>query len=136
MSGGKRSRKLAGLSRSLDLYYRDYPRRERMRALYAQFVEPGSLVFDIGSHVGDRIAAFRRLDCRVVAVEPQPAISRALRLLYGRDPMVTLVEAAVSDAEGCLSLRVNTRNPTVSSASEASRRGGDRRSGLGRAGLG
>jgi FkbM family methyltransferase len=118
MGRGKSSRKLAGLSRSLDVYYRDHPRRERMIALYAQFVKPGDLVFDIGAHVGDRIAAFRQLDCRVVAVEPQPVVFRALRLLYKRDSFVALVEAAVSDAEGRLSLRVNTRNPTVSSASE------------------
>ena len=36
-----------------------------------------SLAFDIGAHVGDRTAAFRRLGARVVAVEPQPAAMRA-----------------------------------------------------------
>ena len=50
-----------------------------------QFVKRGDLVFDIGAHVGDRVAAFRRLGARVVAVEPQPALGAHARLLYGRD---------------------------------------------------
>ena len=49
-----------------------------MDRLYGQFVRPGDLVFDVGAHVGDRIAAFRRLGARVVAVEPQPALVRTL----------------------------------------------------------
>lgn len=55
-------------------------------------------MFDVGSHVGDRIASFRRLGCRVVAVEPQPALVRVLRLLYGRDPQVALEPVAVGAA--------------------------------------
>ena len=47
-----------------------------MDALYARFVKAGDLVFDIGSHVGDRIAAFRRLGARVVACEPNPSLVR------------------------------------------------------------
>ena len=57
-----------------------------MERLYAEFVKPGDLVFDIGAHVGDRVRAFRRLGARVIAIEPQPALARTLRLLYGRDP--------------------------------------------------
>ena len=30
------------------------------------------LAFDVGSHAGNRVRAFRRLGARVVAVEPQP----------------------------------------------------------------
>ena len=41
-------------------------------------------MFDVGAHVGDRVASFRRLGARVVAVEPQPAMVKALKLLYGR----------------------------------------------------
>ena len=48
----------------------------RWTQLYARFVKPGDLVFDIGAHVGDRVAAFRRLGARVVALEPQPALAR------------------------------------------------------------
>ncbi len=48
---------------------------------YGEFVRPGDLAFDIGAHVGDRIGSFRRLGARVVAVEPQPALVRTLRLI-------------------------------------------------------
>ncbi|HEY7643741.1 MAG TPA: FkbM family methyltransferase [Hyphomicrobiales bacterium] len=90
-----------------------------MIALYRQFVAPGDLVFDIGSHVGDRIGAFRAIGARVVAVEPQPAAFAWLKMCYGRDPKVHLVQAAVSDRAGGLTLHLNLANPTVSTASSA-----------------
>jgi FkbM family methyltransferase len=74
-------------------------------------------VFDVGSHVGDRIAAFRRLGARVVACEPQPALVRTLRLIYGRDRAVTVEPVAVGAAQGTIELKINVDNPTVSTAS-------------------
>lgn len=59
---------LASLQRSLDVYYGDPRRDAAMDRLYAQFVKPGELAFDVGSHVGDRIGAFRRLGAKVVAL--------------------------------------------------------------------
>ncbi len=88
-----------------------------MDRLYAQFVRPGDLVFDAGAHVGDRVAAFRRLKARVVAIEPQPALVRTLRLIYGRDRDVTIEPAALGAAAGTVELKVNIDNPTVSTAS-------------------
>jgi FkbM family methyltransferase len=107
----------AALRHSLDVYYGDPERDVAMDALYARFVRPGALAFDIGSHVGDRIASFRRLGARVVALEPQPLCARAIRALYADDPGVTAVEAACSDRPGRLTLRINSANPTVSTAS-------------------
>lgn len=106
-----------GIARSIGIYHRDPARIARMDALNARFVPRGGLVFDIGAHVGDRVASFRRLGARVVALEPQPAAMRALRLLFRRDPEVTLVPAAVGAKEGTARLHVNTRNPTVSTLS-------------------
>ena len=60
--------------RSLRIYYGDRRRAAAMDRLYGNFVRPGDLVFDVGAHVGDRVASFRRLGARVVAVEPQPAM--------------------------------------------------------------
>jgi FkbM family methyltransferase len=108
-----------GVARSVRIYYGSRERMRRMAALYAGFVKPGDLVFDIGSHVGDRIAAFRRLSCRVVAVEPQPTAFRFLKMVYGRHRDLHLVHAAVSDRSGTLTLRLNIANPTVSTASSA-----------------
>jgi FkbM family methyltransferase len=107
-----------GIARSLRIYYGSRERRRLMATLYGRFVKPGDLVFDIGSHVGDRIAAFRSLGARVVAIEPQPAAFRWLKLRYGRDAHVTLVQAAVGDAPGTLTLHLNLANPTISTASE------------------
>jgi FkbM family methyltransferase len=108
-----------GVARSLRTYYGDRPRHRAMDALYLQFVKPGDLVFDIGSHVGDRIASFRRLGARVVAVEPQPALVATLRLLHGRDRSVALEPVAIGRSEGTLDLRLNSANPTISTASDA-----------------
>jgi FkbM family methyltransferase len=106
-----------GVVRSLGIYYGDSERSAAMDRLYRRFVRPGDLVFDIGAHVGDRVAAFRRLQARVVAVEPQPAPVRMLRLLRGRDPDVAIEAAAVGSCAGFVDLNLNLDNPTVSTAS-------------------
>ena len=105
------------LRRSLDVYYGDQARDAAMDALYARFVGPGALAFDIGSHVGDRIGSFRRLGAKVVALEPQPLCARVVRAIYESDNGVTLVESACGAAPGKLTLRINSANPTVSTAS-------------------
>ena len=107
----------ASLRRSLDVYYGDPAHEARMVELYARFLQPGALAFDIGSHVGDRIGAFRKLGARVVALEPQPLCMRALEVIHGHDPQVTLVRAACGAAEGAIELHVNSANPTVTTAS-------------------
>jgi FkbM family methyltransferase len=110
-------RTVRGIVRSLRIYYGGRERGPAMDRLYRQFVRPGDLVFDIGAHVGDRIAAFRRLEARVVAVEPQPALVMTLRLFYGRDPSVIIEAAAVGRQPGSIELSLNLDNPTVSTAS-------------------
>jgi FkbM family methyltransferase len=110
-------RSLAGIARSCRIYYGDRGRAARMDALYRHFAARDDLVFDIGAHVGDRIASFRRLGARVVAVEPQPAAMAFLRLAYGWNRNVTLLEAAVGRTEGHIDLHINRANPTISTAS-------------------
>jgi FkbM family methyltransferase len=107
----------AALRRSLDVYYGDAARDGAMDWLYARFLRPGDLAVDIGTHVGDRVGAFRRLGARVVALEPQPDCARIVRALYADDPAVTVVEAACGPAPGRLALHVNSANPTVTTAS-------------------
>ncbi|MEM6664798.1 MAG: FkbM family methyltransferase [Pseudomonadota bacterium] len=114
---------IGGIARSLWVYH-GKPRlfgvtsRPDLTDIYAPFVKRGDLVFDIGSHVGDRVSAFRKLGARVVAVEPQPALQNVLRALYGDSPSVTLVNAAVSDRPGTNALHLNTGNPTVATLSD------------------
>jgi FkbM family methyltransferase len=103
--------------RSLRIYYFDRARAEAMDRLYRDFVQPGDLVFDVGAHVGDRVASFRRLGANVVAVEPQHAMAGVLRLLYGLSRRVTIEEVAVGRKPGRARILINTDNPTVSSLS-------------------
>ena len=88
-----------------------------MDQLYARFLKVGSLAFDVGSHVGDRIGSFRRLGARVVALEPQPDCARVVRTIYAGDDNVTLIEAACGPKAGTLTLHINSANPTVTTAS-------------------
>jgi FkbM family methyltransferase len=113
----ERLRVARGVARSLWIYYADRRRGAAMDRLYAQFIKPGDLVFDAGAHVGDRVGAFRRLKARVVAIEPQPALVRTLKLLYGRDRDVAIAPVALGVADGTVELKVNIDNPTVSTAS-------------------
>ncbi len=107
----------AGIGRSLGIYYAK-GRAAALDAFLGRFLGPGELGFDIGAHVGDRTASFRRLGARAVAVEPQPRLARLLRLLFGRDEGVTRVASLVGSQRGEARLHLNTANPTVSSASD------------------
>src|SRR3954462_10313074 len=110
-------RTFRGIVRSLRIYYGNRQHGPALDRLYRRFVQAGDLVFDIGAHVGDRIAAFRRLGAEVVAVEPQPGLAKMLWLLYGRDPKVTIEETAVGRQTGLIEFNINIDNPTVSTAS-------------------
>ncbi|SFE48886.1 FkbM family methyltransferase [Roseivivax sediminis] len=112
----RRTTRAQALGRSLDVYYRDMDRTARMDRLHARLVAPGALVFDIGAHVGDRTGSFLRRGARVVALEPQPSIFRALRLIHGRHARAVLLPQAAGAAAGEVELLVNSRNPTVSTA--------------------
>ncbi|UFN47476.1 FkbM family methyltransferase [Roseomonas sp. OT10] len=107
----------AAIGRSLRTYYAP-GRAEGLDALLGRFLGPGETGFDLGAHVGDRTASFRRLGARAVAVEPQPRLARLLRLLFRSDPKVRVVCALVGAAPGEGVLRLNTANPTVATASD------------------
>lgn len=108
-----------GLFRSILMYYAIPFRIGRLARLYAQFVQPGDLCFDVGAHVGNHIAAWLRLDARVVAVEPQPQLIVCLEQIYGRRPDVTLIEAAAGAQTSAQTLYLSQRTPTVSTLSWA-----------------
>ena len=108
---------ILALRRSLRIYHGDKARNARMDALYARFLAPGDLAFDIGAHVGDRVSSFRRLGCRVIALEPQPLLVRALRLIHGRDPQVTILQAALAQLrQNSTTLVIAHRLSTIQSA--------------------
>ncbi|WAP70025.1 FkbM family methyltransferase [Jiella pelagia] len=107
-----------GIARSIAVYRLDRRHRKSLARFANTFVRPGDLVFDIGAHVGDRTAAFAGIGARVVAVEAQPRLARLLRWQFKRSRQVTVVGAAVGRTAGTLTLRLNTQNPTVASASD------------------
>ncbi|MGA9454076.1 MAG: FkbM family methyltransferase, partial [Pseudolabrys sp.] len=96
-----------GILRSLRIYYGNRTHASGMDRLYAQFIKDGDLVFDVGSHVGDRVASFSRLGARVVAVEPQPAMVAVLKLLHGRNSAVLIEPVAVGREAGSANLMIN-----------------------------
>lgn len=114
-----RLERFPALKRSVEVYYGDESRSAAMDTLYAKFVKPGETVFDVGAHVGDRIASFRRLGAKVVALEPQPDCAEAIRIIHGGDAKVMLMEQACGAAAGRITLHVNSANPTVTTASPA-----------------
>jgi FkbM family methyltransferase len=109
----------AGITRSLITYYSPVWRRRRMEAFYRQFLHGGDLAFDIGAHVGNRVRVFRRIGAHVVAVEPQPDFVALLRLLYGRDPGVSIEASGVAAETGQGKLHLSTRTPTVSTFADS-----------------
>lgn len=117
MSLGSHILRSYGLARSALIYYGLPLRRRRIDRFYAEFVSPGGLCIDVGSHIGNRIACWRRLGARVLAVEPQRDCARILQWLYGKDPKVQIFESALGGAEGSARLYVDPRNPTVATLS-------------------
>jgi FkbM family methyltransferase len=71
--------------------------------MLGMFVEPGYLVFDVGANRGVYAEVLISLGCRVVAVEPNPAL---LPLIRRRAPAATVVHAAVGAQDGETSLKV------------------------------
>ncbi|MBV1855936.1 FkbM family methyltransferase [Catellatospora tritici] len=106
-----------GLTRSLAMYHGIPGRHRRMRRFYSGFLAPGDLAFDIGAHVGSRVRPWRRLGARVLAIEPQPDCLRVLRLMFGRDPGVTVLPVAVGAQAGHAALALSSATPTVSTLS-------------------
>jgi FkbM family methyltransferase len=104
-----------GILRSIAIYWR--PGRQRgLRELYAQFVGPGDLVFDVGAHLGDRSAAFAALGARVVALEPQPHLVPWLQRFVRGHKQVKIRCEAVGAEPGNTRLAVSVLTPTVSTA--------------------
>lgn len=107
------------VGRSLRTYHAP-GRAALLDGFLARFVVPGRPAFDVGAHVGDRAASFLRLGASpVVAVEPQPRLARLLRRMEARHPALRVVEAVVGAVPGRATLRLNSANPTVATASPA-----------------
>lgn len=107
-------RKLFGFLRTLAIYYGKPGNMAAMERFYRPFVREGELCFDIGAHVGNRTAVWRRLGARVVAVDPHPLCQKYLQHRFGNDPEVVLVDGAIGRNPGTLELHINDWSPSIS----------------------
>jgi len=98
--------------------YRGMRDKRLLKSLYACFIKPGDLVFDIGANVGEHTRLFLAMGARVVAVEPQRSCLKILKRRFGKDQRVQIVPCAVGDHEGQGTLHVSTARP-LSSLSES-----------------
>ncbi len=110
----------SGILRSWIVYYIVpfvlFPFRfRRMTKLYASFISPGDLVYDVGSHLGNRIAVFLHLGARVRAFEPQQACIAPLNEWYGAEKQVTLRFAGLGEKKGAVPIYRSVAHPTLTS---------------------
>jgi len=108
-----------GLWRSLLIYHGIPFRKRRLAQFYRPFIQPNDLCFDIGSHVGNRLAAWTKLGANVVALEPQPHLMHFLQYWYGHRQDIILLQEAAGANPGEATMFVSTRNPTVTSLSQS-----------------
>ncbi len=115
---GGRYASFFGLAASFLIYYGIPFKALRMRRFYAVFLSQGSLAFDIGSHIGNRIGVWSRLGAEVVAVEPNPLCIPILRKLHGHRINLHIHAAAVGSAPGKGTLHSDPSHPTLATLSE------------------
>jgi len=109
-------RSLAGLARSLAIYYGRPWRIGRWSRFYSLLLQPGELAFDIGAHVGNRSRALAGAGARVVALEPQALFYSFLRRTMPSG--VTALPLAAGARCGATSMSVSRLHPTVSTVAE------------------
>lgn len=110
-------RRVLGLGLTLLIYYKPRRRSRSLARLYGTFIRRGDLCFDIGANVGSRTRAWINLSARVVAIEPHPGCMAWLRMLYGRNPRVVLLEKALGARASVQDLWISLLTPSVSSLS-------------------
>ena len=107
-----------GIAYSFLIYYGLPFHHSALTRIYAPFIRPGDLCFDIGAHLGDRIRAWAALGARVVALEPHPGLMRWLRRWYGGRNNIVLLEQAVGAQPGKADLWISRLTPSVSTTSQ------------------
>jgi FkbM family methyltransferase len=89
---------------------------QKMLMFYAEFVQHGTLCFDVGANVGNRVKIFLKLGANVVAVEPQSECAGTLRAVYGKIGKLSVVDKALGDSEGKAEIMISNA-PILSSLS-------------------
>ncbi len=106
-----------GFSLSFLIYYGLPFHHQALTRVYAPFINPDDLCFDIGAHLGDRIRAWSKLHARIIALEPHPESMSWLRHWYGNRPNIVLIEQAVGAHPGVETFWISRLNPSMSTLS-------------------
>lgn len=109
--------KSLGFTLSFLIYYGLPFHHRALTQIYAPFIRPGDLCFDLGAHLGDRIRAWSKLQARVIALEPNPASMRWLRRLYGNRENIVLIEQAIGSQLGNADFWISRLTPSISTLS-------------------
>ncbi|CAN5779730.1 hypothetical protein BH11BAC7_BH11BAC7_16970 [soil metagenome] len=64
-----------------------------------KFIEPGSLVFDIGANLGNYSAVFLEKKAKVIAVEPQSYCVDFLKLRFGNNSAIKIIRCGIGAQE-------------------------------------
>ncbi|MFY0607747.1 MAG: FkbM family methyltransferase [Cyclobacteriaceae bacterium] len=89
----------------LSSFNRDKQEDLKRREFYASFIPEGSLVFDIGANMGNRVGPLLAIGNNVVALEPQPRCANYLKLKYGKK--INLERKGVGSEEGVLTMHLS-----------------------------
>ena len=111
-------RKKIGFWRSLIMYYWKPFNQRRLQHFYREFIREGDLCFDIGAHLGNRVAAWQKLGATIIALDPQPLCVNYLQKRFGNYPQIQIIAKAVGAQPGKTTMYVSQRTPTVSTLAD------------------
>lgn len=89
-----------------------------MLKFYSQFISRGTLCFDVGANIGNRVKIFLKLQANVVAIEPQNDCVKTLRVGYGNNQHLTIVQKAIGESEGEAEIMISDANAISSLSPE------------------
>jgi len=78
----------------------NFKKRRQAISFYRNFINSGDLCFDIGANVGDKSDIFRRLNAKVVAVEPQPLCVGRIKERFQYDKNIEILNVALGRKSG------------------------------------
>jgi FkbM family methyltransferase len=107
---------LIGRFRAEKVFSKWTPHDREMLAFYSPFVSRGTVCFDVGANIGNRVRIFLGLQAHVVAVEPQERCIKILRGAYGENRRLTIVQKALGESEGEAEMMMGNES-TISSLS-------------------
>ena len=87
----------------------EFRSERKMRTFYSEWISRGDVVFDVGANIGQYTEVFSSLGAHVIAIEPNPALCKGLRLLkYQGD--VTVLPCAAGETPGRAVLHIYDRH--------------------------